>query len=377
MSKIELLLTSLLQKVEEELLMAIATGQFTIIDYNDALSLSAYISSNRQKTQIFNPDNGSYMPDWVTSTVVLTPSLFIIGNASDVINTVAVQSVNWYDVTAGTESLITANASYTLSGTKSSILTIKQNVLAGLPGKEYMCKIIYRDASTGLDLTVKTPISFSRVVSGSGITDAIAWAPNGNIFKNQEVTSLIATCDLIRGSLKDTTNVSYQWYQFDTAQNTDVGGGINWRKLTNVASMTIGVTTRELQVFPNAVPTYAVFKCVIKDTDSTSNSYNSSFEDNVTFEDKSDPIQVTITSTGGDIFKNGAGSTTLKALVYQAMAEIDSAGTKYTYKWFKLNSAGVLDPNFGGAGINFKIGKTLAVGDLDVDVKATFQVEVS
>lgn len=357
--------------------MAIATGQFTIIDYNDALSLSAYISSNRQKTQIFNPDNGSYMPDWVTSTVVLTPSLFILGNSSDIINTAAVQSVTWYDVTAGTESLITANASYVLSGTKSSILTIKQNVLAGLPGKEFMCKIIYRDTSTGLDLTVKTPISFSRVVSGSGITDAIAWAPNGNIFKNQEVTSLTATCDLIRGSVKDTTNVSYQWYQFDTAQLTDVGGGVNWRKLTNVASMTMGVTTRELQVFPNAVPTYSVFKCVIKDTDSTSNTYNSSFEDNVTFEDKSDPIQVTITSTGGDIFKNGVGSTILKALVYQAMAEIDSAGTKYTYKWFKLSSTGVLDPNFGGAGINFKTGKTLAVGDADVDVKATFQVEVS
>jgi hypothetical protein len=357
--------------------MAVATGQFTIIDYNDALSLSAYIASNRQKTQIFNPDNGSYNPDWASSNVILTPSLFILGNANDIITSSAVQSIQWYDVSNGVETLISANASYAIGAAKPNALTIKSNVLAGLPGKEFMCKIVYRDPSTGLDLIVKTPISFSRVVSGSGITDAIAWAPNGNVFKNDETTSLIAECDLVRGSVVDSTNVTYQWYQFDTAQTTDAGGGNNWRKLTNVANVTTGVTTRQMTVFPAAVPTYAVFKCVIKDTDASSNTYNSSFEDNVTFEDKSDPVQVTITSTGGDVFKNGVGSTTLTAKVFQAGAEVDAAGTKYTYKWFKLNSSGVLDSNFGGTGINFKTGKTLSVGDADVDVKATFQVEVS
>mgnify|MGYP000406147784 CR=1 FL=1 len=357
--------------------MAIATGQFTIIDYNDALSLSGYINSNRQKTQMYNPDNASYTPDWVTSNLILTPSLFILGNAADIIATTAVQSVTWYNVASGVETVITVGATYALSGTKSHILTVKTNVMAALPGVDFMAKIVYRDPTTLLDLTVKIPISFSRVVNGSGITAAIAWAPNGNVFKNGSTISLIAECDLWRGSVVDTSSVEYQWYQFDTAQTTDVGGGINWRKLTNVASVTAGVTTRQLAVYEAAVPTYAVFKCLIKDIDAASNTYNSYFSDNVTFEDKSDPIQVTITSTGGDVFKNGVGSTTLAAKVYQAGAEIDSAGTKYTYKWFKLDSSGTLDANFGGAGINFKTGKTLAVGDADVSVKATFQVEIS
>lgn len=357
--------------------MAIATGQFTIIDYNDALSLSGYINANRQKTQMFNPDNASYNPDWTTSNLILTPSLFILGNAADIITTAAVQSVTWYTVAGGTETAITVGASYALSGAKSHILTVKTNVMAALPGVDFMCKAIYRDPSTLLDLTIKVPISFSRVVNGSGITDAIAWAPNGNIFKNGSTVSLIAECDLWRGSVVDVSSVTYQWYQFDTAQSTDVGGGINWRKLTEVASVTTGVTSRQMLVFPAVVPTYAVFKCVIKDTDSASNTYNSYFEDNVTFEDKSDPIQVTVTSTGGDVFKNGVGTTTLAAKLYQAGAEVDSAGTKYTYKWFKLNSSGVVDANFGGVGINFKTGKTLAVGDADVDLKATFQVEIS
>ena len=39
--------------------MSKAQGQFTIIDYNDALTLTGYIGSNLAKTQMYNPDNGS------------------------------------------------------------------------------------------------------------------------------------------------------------------------------------------------------------------------------------------------------------------------------------------------------------------------------
>ena len=35
--------------------MSRAQGQFTIIDYNDALTLTGYIGSNHPKTQMYNP----------------------------------------------------------------------------------------------------------------------------------------------------------------------------------------------------------------------------------------------------------------------------------------------------------------------------------
>lgn len=356
--------------------MAIATGQFTIIDYNDALTLTGYIGSNKAKTQMFNPDNNSYNPDWVSSNLVLTPSLFKLGSPTDIITDAAVQTIDWYDVSNGTETLITANANYAIGASKPKALTVKTNVLAGLPGKDFMCKIIYRDPSTNLDLVYKMSISFSRVVNGGGIADAVAWCPEGNVFKNGAVASLKAQCDLWRGSVIDSTNVSYQWYQQDSAIVTDQGGGIGWRKLADVANVVTGTTANIMTIFPSAVTGFGVFKCIIKDTDSGSNTYNQTFMDTVTIADQSDPLQVTITSTGGDVFKNGVGSTTLAAKVYQAGTEVDSAGTKYTYKWYKYDKNGTLVANFGGTGINYKTGKTLAVGDADVDVKATFSVEV-
>ena len=52
--------------------MSKAQGQFTIIDYNDALTLTGYIGSNLAKTQMYNPDNDSYSPDWTSKNLVLT-----------------------------------------------------------------------------------------------------------------------------------------------------------------------------------------------------------------------------------------------------------------------------------------------------------------
>lgn len=349
--------------------MALATGQITIIDYNDALTLTGFIGSNHTRTQMYNPDNASYTPDWATTNLVLTPSLYKLGTTTDLITSAEVTSVKWYEAGSGTA--ITSAGSYALSGTKSHVLTIKANLLAGLPGKDWLCEITFRDATTGLDLIHKMGITFSRVVNGGGIADAIAWAPDGNVFKNAEVASLKAQCDLWRGSVVDSTNVTYQWYQQDPAQTTDVGGGIGWKKLVETASVTTGVTTATMTVFPSAVTSFEVFKCVIKDTDAASNTYNKEFVDTISFIDNSDPLQISIRSSGGDVFKNGIGSTTLTARVFQSGTEIDVAGTTYTYTWSSYDKNGTI------VGAWSKTGKSVTIGDADVTVKNTFEVNLT
>ena len=356
--------------------MAIATGQITIIDYNDALTLTGYVSSNLAKTQAYNPDNGTYLPNWVSTNLVLTASLFKMGGSSNIIGSAEVQTVEWYDVTSGTESKITANTTHVISGTKGQILTIKANTMAGVPGKDYMVKVLYKDPSTGMTLTHKFDISFSRVVNGSGITDAVVTAIDGIVFKNDTVASLRAKAELWRGSVVDTTSVAYTWYQMDSS-SPDQGAGAGWRKVISTTSGITGYNTNTLTVTPAAVTNIGVFMVHIKDTDSASTTYNTTFIDTITFADQSDPIQVSVKSSGGDVFKNGAGTSTLTAQLFRAGAEIDSGGTGYTYKWFKYDQNSNLISNFGGTGVNFKTGKSITVGDADVDVKATFLVEVS
>lgn len=354
--------------------MAISFGSFTITDFNDAISLSGYVSSNLSKYQIYNPDNGAYTPDWTSTNLVLTPELYVTGTTDNVIASTQVQSVKWYKNNGTTA--ITSGTDYALSGTKSHILTIKKNILNGTTGVTFRCEVVYKDDTTGLSLTHKMDIAFVRVSSGSGITDALATTPQGNIFKNNDVPSLTAECFLWRGSTKDTTNVTYQWYAQDSKVTTDEGGGIGWKKLANATNKYAGVTTSTLTVYADSVLNVQAYKCMIKDTDSASNSYNQTFVDFVTFVDLTDPIQCVVESTGGDTFVNGNGSTVLTARLFQNGAEIDTDGTKYTYKWYKYNKSGNLVADFGGTGVNYKTGKTLNVGSADVDVKATFKIEI-
>lgn len=357
--------------------MARATGQITIVDYNDALTLTSFISSNVVRTQMFNPDNGSYNPDWSSSPfLVLTASLYKIGTTSDIITSSDVKSVKYYEYINGTETEITPTTSRVFSGTKNQILTIKTNEMSSVDAKDYVCKITYTDPSTGLDIIQKSAISFSKVQNGSGLIDAIANTPDGNIFKNDLIASLTGTIELWRGSTVDTTDVSYQWYMKDSSVVTDEGAGIGWKKLTDTNNKYTGTTTGTITVYPAAFTNIGVFKASVKDTDSSSATYNTYFWDTVTFIDNTDPYVITVTSTGGDVFKNGIGSSTLRAVVYQAGYEVDSAGTGFTYKWYKYDKDGVLDSDFGGVGISYKTGKTITVTGTDVDVKSTFQVEI-
>jgi hypothetical protein len=358
--------------------MSKAQGQFTIIDYNDALTLTGYIGSNLAKTQMYNPDNSTYSPDWSSTNLVLTPSLYIIGTTTDQITSSNVTSVKWY--IGSSETAITTSGNYALSGTKSHILTIKGNTMAGLAGIDYRCVITYKDSSTGLSITHPLTISFSRVVNGGGIVDLLVTTPEGNVYKNTEVATLTAKAELWRGSTVDTTNVSYKWAIMDASVTSssssgyDADFGVGWKKLSDTSGKYTGTTTATITIYADAVDSYAVFKCCATDTDSTSNTYNSKFYDVATFIDNSDPLQVVITSTGGDVFKNGQGSTTLTAVVYQAGEEVDASG-KGTYTWTKYNKDGAIDTSWGTSGK--KTGKTLSVSTSDVATKATFMVDVT
>ena len=246
--------------------MSKAQGQFTIIDYNDALTLTGYIGSNLAKTQMYNPDNDSYSPDWTSKNLVLTPSLYVIGTTTDQITSSAVTSVKWYIGSSTTA--ITSSGSYALSGAKSHILTVKGNVMAGLPGIDYRCVVTYKDASTGLSITHPLTISFSRVVNGSGIVDLLVTTPSGNVFKNSEVASLTAKAELWRGSTVDTTKVSYKWAAMDASVTStastgyDADFGIGWRKLSDATGRYTGTSSKTITIYAAAVDSYAVFNAV-------------------------------------------------------------------------------------------------------------------
>jgi hypothetical protein len=199
---------------------------------------------------------------------------------------------------------------------------------------------------------------------GADAIYAYVWNPDGNTVKNGSGT---VTChiDLYNGATPVTAS-AFKWYiQDPTATTTsggDADGGAGWRLLNSTYNAGVtNYTTDTITVPASAVAGTESFKCVA--------TYNSvKYSGVTTVVDLSDPIIVRI--DGANIFKNGEGSVTLRATVLQAGAEIDSAGTTYTYTWSLYNSSNVKQ-TFS------KTGKSITVSATEVDGIGNLVCEIS
>lgn len=353
---------------------ALATGQFTIVDYNDAPILTSYISSNLALTQIYNPDNSTYAPNFKSTNLVLTPSLYVsTDSASDAITSAKVKSIKWFD--GDTE--ITGDATYVLpafSSTKNRPLTIKDNVLSGsTTSKTFQCEIIYEDVHTNSMVPIRSSITITRVNNGGGTTLAQIITPKGNIFKNGQLPdgaagSLTAEASLLRASGPDTSDNTYVWYRLE--------GGV-YVKITSVNAQGItGYAQSTLVIPPSAVNGLESFKVEITDNDNASGSKGQVMPAYVSIIDQTDPLQIQVVSSAGDVLKNGQGSTILNARVFRSGTEMDELGTEYAYHWFRADKLGNTDANFGGTGVRHKTGKKLTVDQTMVSEKAVFTVDL-
>lgn len=212
-----------------------------------------------------------------------------------------------------------------------------------------------------LSVPVTSPVSttlqirWSKVNTGltgaagaSAVTFTI-YAPDGTVFVNGAGTLTIAT-QAYQGSTAITSGATYVWQKYS---------GGSWNTIS-------GQTGNSLEVEGSTVTGTASFKCVMTYGGKT-------YQDVITLTDKTDNYQATIDSTGGNIFKNTMGSSTLTCRLWQNGQEVDADGSGHTYAWTRMDKDGnALDTE--GA---WKTGKSIQVTGDDVDVKTTFVCEVS
>lgn len=332
------------------------------MDLNDGKSINLYLGSNQPTTQIFNQENSSYTPSYTASPyLVITPEVFVSGVSTNQVSRLKGQP-KWK--INGSTTLTTYGA--TAATSSPYTLTIKQN-LSSVSQLQIECEVIYVDPDTSAETIAKTQITFSKATNTGQSIRAIAYAPNGTIFKNGDVETLKAHCDLWRGSAIDSTSVTYTWQKLNNG---------TWTTLTSSTAGAIsGYTTNEITIPASAVLNFESFKCLIKDTDSSSGTYNTSVSDIISFADVSDPYQVEVSAPSGTTLTSGMTSTTLTANVWQNGELLPSSFyTGTTCKWRKFNKVGVQDTAWGTSGI--KEGRSITVTRSEISVAATFTVEI-
>ena len=341
----------------------ISRGQITIVDLNDGKSINLYLGSNVATTQIFNKENSSYVPNWTASPfLVITPEVFVTGVGTNQVSRLKgtpVWKIN------GSATLSTFGA--TAAAVAPYALTIKNN-MTSVNQLQVECEVTYVDPDTSAETKAKANISYTKTTNAGQLICAIAYAPNGTVFKNGDVASLKAHCDMWRGSVIDNTNVTYTWQK--------LGNG-TWTTITSAnAEGVTGYTTNEITIPESTVLNFESFKCIIKDTDAASGTYNTSVSDIISFADMSDPYQVEIVAPSGTTLTSGLTSTALTVNCWQNGELLpDSFFTGATCTWRKFNKLGVADATWGTAGV--KTGRSLTVTRDEVSVAATYTVEIS
>lgn len=156
--------------------MVLATGQISLTDLNDTKQYILYLNGTH-KTQIFDPNAGSYTPNFATNNLTIAPELYVSGGTGEnLIPSANVKSVRWYEgadtsiplseTTAGTTS---DNLSYSIPtgsvGTVSKTLTLKSN-LTSRNSKAFTCVVTYTDTETNFDVTIKAFYEIVKINNG-------------------------------------------------------------------------------------------------------------------------------------------------------------------------------------------------------------------
>lgn len=194
----------------------LASSAVTLVDLNDAQQIMSYLSATQPKIQIYDPGTGNYTPDWSKTTApdgpcVITPSLFIAGNSTDIIG--QAKSVTW-SVNGTTVNPASPPAGYTVAASSPYALTINQNVLSTTSSIDILCTIVWTDTRNAVDITVQSDIQFSKIQNGSASITGIlsndqAIVPTDSSGNNGIYTGAVTTMSVFIGSVDDSLNWTF------------------------------------------------------------------------------------------------------------------------------------------------------------------------
>jgi hypothetical protein len=148
----------------------VSSGQITLTDLNDSKQLVLYLNTN-YRTQIYDPNTGSYSPSFTSSNLVITPELYIAGgDGANLLPTADVTSLEWFEGTQTTSAIPeTSGTTYAIPagavGSTAKPLTVKQN-FTNKNNQIFTCQLVYLDPDTGFEITIKAQVDIVKIVNG-------------------------------------------------------------------------------------------------------------------------------------------------------------------------------------------------------------------
>ncbi len=219
-------------------------GSITLVDLTDVGQLSVYPTSNMPLSIIYDPDQNSYTPNWGSTNLTLSPTIYY--NTTQLTASTTGVTITW------TRRAGTAAATALTSGeTKQSNGDLKvtaNKFTANSTMITYIVTVNYLEPETQKTLTSQGQITFSLVKLASSAKTCII--SGGNVFKYNTNQALVTDSSIVLTAKLN--NVSAQAWQYKNSS----GAWVNYPNLTTsqLSAETLTVNASD-DVFVNDVAT--------------------------------------------------------------------------------------------------------------------------
>lgn len=212
----------------------ISYGSITIVDITDVGQFSVYPRADASKTQIYNPDQNSYTPNWDTSAggtkVSISPAAFYAGKAVS-----SGVTYTWQRRNGGGAASTLITGESVVNGT----LEITRNVLANATGGllTYVCTAHY--TVDGITLQAVGEIDFSLISQGSAAK--VAKIVGDNIFKINSSGNYVNSSIVLNATVNNTSISAWKYYA-PTNDNADSDGYVVYPNSGTATYLTVNTS---------------------------------------------------------------------------------------------------------------------------------------
>ena len=218
-----------------------AVGSITISDITDVGRVSAYLTSNLPASTVYDPNDGTYTPDWSTNNLVVTPIVYFNDTKLDL--TTSGLNISWTRKDGAN-----AEGSLTTGETVSNgVLTVSNNVLGNSQSDiiTYSALVQYTDPDTNILLETKCVITFTLLRKLEPVKDISITGES--VFMYNSDSQLIGNSTIVLTA--HTKNTSVLQWQYKNSSGNFVAMSTDNNTLIN--GITINISVNEDVLFTN------------------------------------------------------------------------------------------------------------------------------
>lgn len=198
----------------------------SVRDYTDLGQILLYTTSSQPTTVVYDPNNNTYLPNWATSNLVITPVIQYNGttlalNASGLVIT--------YSKKEGSAAETSLGTGETVSG---GILTVSANKLASISSGllTYICNVSYTDPEVGVPIETQSSLTYTLISQATELKSAFITGENTFLYDTNK-TIVGSNFITLTANLNNVSVTQWQYKKsdgtfaaFPTTHNQSVSG---------------------------------------------------------------------------------------------------------------------------------------------------------